>query len=241
MMTPESIPAAFEGVLLPFVAKQDDGIALLLLCCFFLSAFVLSRTHNLMLLSGKSFLTNRERNSIFSDTMTFNARYLLFFTLQLCLFVAIILYLYFSELQSGLPMHAHPYSILASYTTICGVFVFLKWLLYRFLGWIFFNKNKISIWINSYATLLCYSSLILFPVVLLLIYLGLRQDITVIIGLFLLLVAKILTLYKWKYLFCHNLFDSLSLILYFCALEIAPLYLLYRGVIELNDYLITNF
>ena len=63
----------------------------------------------------------------------------------------------------------------------------------------------------------------------------------VIIGLFLMFFTKILMFYKWIKLFCSNLYGILLLILYFCALEIIPCFIVYRGVLQLNDYLIINF
>jgi hypothetical protein len=57
----------------------------------------------------------------------------------------------------------------------------------------------------------------------------------------LIIFLKTLMFYKWLKLFCNNLYGSLLLILYFCALEIIPCLMLYRGLIQLNDYLITKF
>ncbi|WP_300814855.1 DUF4271 domain-containing protein, partial [uncultured Bacteroides sp.] len=46
---------------------------------------------------------------------------------------------------------------------------------------------------------------------------------------------------KWLKLFCNKLHGIFLLILYFCALEIIPCLMLYRGMTELNDYLIIKF
>lgn len=48
-------------------------------------------------------------------------------------------------------------------------------------------------------------------------------------------------LYKWLKLFCGNLYGGLLLIVYFCALEIMPCFVLYQGVMQLNSYLIIKF
>ena len=78
----------------------------------------------------------------------------------------------------------------------------------------------------------------LFPFVLFIVYFDLSLQLTVIIGLILAFFTKILMFYKWFKLFCSNLHGSFLLILYFCALEIMPCFMLYQGVIQLNDYLI---
>ncbi len=41
--------------------------------------------------------------------------------------------------------------------------------------------------------------------------------------------TKILMFYKWLKLFCNNLYGGFLLILYFCALEIMPCFMLYQG------------
>lgn len=100
----------------------------------------------------------------------------------------------------------------------------------------FFNKNTVSFWMESYSTLLYYLGFGLFLSILVIVYLHLSLQISVIIGLVLLGLVKILMLYKWIKLFCYNLFGGLLLILYFCALEIMPCMMLYSGLVQLNDY-----
>ena len=109
------------------------------------------------------------------------------------------------------------------------------------LGWIFFDKGTVDFWMTSYSTLLYYMGFGLFLSILMAIYLNFSLQNYVIIGLSLLGLVKILMLYKWIKLFCHNLFGSFFLILYFCALEISPCIMLYSGLIQLNDYLIIKF
>ena len=49
-------------------------------------------------------------------------------------------------------------------------------------------------------------------------------------------------LYKWIKLFCGNLYGIFAFnFCTFCALEIIPCFIMYRGVLQLNDYLIINF
>ena len=109
------------------------------------------------------------------------------------------------------------------------------------LGWIFFDESTTTLWLESYSTLLYYLGFTLFPFVLFIVYFDLSLQLTVIIGLILAFFAKILMLYKWLKLFCNNLYGGLLLILYFCALEIMPCFVLYQGVTQLNDYLIIKF
>ena len=61
--------AGFEGMPIPYSPKLDDGITILLLCCFFISAYVLSRSRKFLVQLVKDFLLNREEahNALFRE------------------------------------------------------------------------------------------------------------------------------------------------------------------------------
>ncbi|WP_294612910.1 DUF4271 domain-containing protein [uncultured Bacteroides sp.] len=231
----------FEGVPIPYSPKLDDGITMLLLCCFFMSAYVLSRSRKFLLQLGKDFLLNRERISIFAATTATDMRYMLLLILQTCVLIAICTFNYFVDVRPELGERIPPYVLLGAYLAVCLLYLFLKWVTYSFLGWIFFDASRTSLWMESYSTLLYYLGFALFPFALFLVYFDLSLLSTVIIGLFLTFFTKILMFYKWIKLFCGDLYGVLLLILYFCALEIIPCFIMYQGVLQLNDYLIIKF
>lgn len=233
--------AATEGIPLPYSPRMDDGITVVLLFCFFLSAYVLSRSRKFLLQLVKDFLLHRERSSIFASSTAADMRYLLLLILQTCILAGVCLFNYFNDVQPGLVHAVSPGILLGVYIGVCLVYLFLKWMVYSFLGWIFFDESTTSLWLGSYSTLLYYLGFALFPFALFIVYFDLSLQSTIIIGLFLAFFTKLLMFYKWLKLFCSNLYGSLLLILYFCALEIIPCFLLYRGLIQLNDYLIIKF
>ena len=55
-----------EGIPIPYSPRMDDGITVVLLCCFFLSAYVLSRSRKFLLQLVKDFLLHRERTPFHS-------------------------------------------------------------------------------------------------------------------------------------------------------------------------------
>ena len=109
-----------------------------------------------------------------------------------------------------------------------------KWIIYKFLGWIFFDKNITSSWLESYSTIINYLGICTFPLILLMVYSELSASTILIIGFILIIIAKILMFCKWLKLFFSNLYGLLYLIVYFCALEILPCILLAQGLIETN-------
>lgn len=231
----------FKGMPIPYSPKLDDGITILLLCCFFISAYVLSRSRKFLVQLMKDFLLNRERTSIFAATTAADMRYMLLLILQTCVLGAVCTFNYLIDVRPELGERIPSYILLGVYLAIALLYLFWKWVTYSFLGWIFFDGNRTSLWMESYSTLLYYLGFALFPFALFLVYFDLSLLATVIIGLFLMFFTKILMFYKWIKLFCNNLYGVLLLILYFCALEIIPCFIVYRGVLQVNDYLIINF
>lgn len=230
-----------EGISIPYSPRMDDAVAAILLGCFFLSAYVLSRSRKFLLQLVKDFLLHRERTSIFATSTAADMRYLLLLILQTCVLSGVFFFDYFNDIRPDLVIHIPPFLLLSIYIGICLTYLFVKWLVYSFLGWIFFDGSRVSLWLESYSTLLYYLGLALFPFVLFIVYFDLPLQITVIVGLILLVFTKILMLYKWIKLFCNNLYGYFLLILYFCALEIVPCIMLYVGMVQLNDYLIIKF
>lgn len=230
-----------DGLALPYSPRTDDGLAVILLGCFFVSAYVLARSKKFLSQQVKDFLLHRERTSIFAATTAADMRYLLLLVIQTCVLGGICLFNYFNDVRPLLMERVSPHLLLGVYVAVCLLYLCLKWMLYSFLGWVFFDKNKTDVWLESYSTLLYYLGFSLFPFVLFLVYFDLNVAFLVSIGLGLVIFTKILMFYKWLKLFSSNIYGGLLLILYFCALEIVPCLILYRGIIWLNNVLIIKF
>ena len=233
--------SGFEGMPLPYSPRTDDVIALVLLGCFFLSSFALARSKKFLSQQAKDFVLHRERTSIFAVSTAADVRYLLLLVLQTCILSGICIFNYFNDVQPVLMEEVSPRLLLGVYVLACLLYLLFKWMLYSFLGWVFFDKNRTSLWLESYSTLIYYLGFFLFPFVLFLVYFDLKIIFLVSIGLFLIIFTKILMFYKWLKLFFDNISSIFLLILYFCALEIIPCLLLYQGLRELNNILVIKF
>lgn len=226
---------------MPYSLRADDTVALLLLGCFLLSAYVLSRSRKFLFLLAKDFLLNRERTSIFATSTATDMRYLLLLVLQTCVLAALLAFCCLAGAEPGLVAGQVP-SLLpaAGLTCVCLLALAGKWAVYSLVGWTFFGGGRTSLWLESYSTLLYYAGFVLYPVVLCAVYFGWGWHITAWAGVIVAVWFKIMIFYKWQQLFCNNLHGCFLLILYFCALEIVPCLILYRGVMQLTHYLIIN-
>ena len=237
----QEVDSGFEGTPISYSPRTDDAIALTLLACFFLSSIALARGKKFLSQQVKDFVLHRERTSIFDSSTAADVRYLLVLVLQTCVLSGITFLNYFHDTCPALMDHVSSLLLLGIYVGFCLAYFLLKWLLYMFLGWTFFDKNKTNIWLESYSALIYYVGFALFPFVLFLVYFDLSLTNLVIIGSIILIFTKILMFYKWIKLFFHQFGDLFLLILYFCALEIVPCLLLYQGMVQMNNILLIKF
>ena len=237
----QEVDSGFEGTPISYSPRTDDAIALTLLVCFFLSSIALARGKKFLSQQVKDFVLHRERTSIFDSSTAADVRYLLVLVLQTCVLSGITFLNYFHDTCPALMDHVSSLLLLGIYVGFCLAYFLLKWLLYMFLGWTFFDKNKTNIWLESYSALIYYVGFALFPFVLFLVYFDLSLTNLVIIGSIILIFTKILMFYKWIKLFFHQFSDLFLLILYFCALEIVPCLLLYQGLVQINNILLIKF
>ena len=237
----QEVDSGFEGTPISYSPRTDDAIALTLLACFFLSSIALARGKKFLSQQVKDFVLHRERTSIFDSSTAADVRYLLVLVLQTCVLSGITFLNYFHDTCPALMNRVSPLLLLGIYVGFCLAYFLLKWLIYMFLGWTFFDKNKTNIWLESYSALIYYVGFALFPFVLFLVYFDLSLTNLVIIGAIILIFTKILMFYKWIKLFFHQFSGLFLLILYFCALEIVPCLLLYQGMIKMNNILLIKF
>lgn len=237
----QEVDSGFEGTPISYSPRTDDAIALTLLACFFLSSIALARGKKFLSQQVKDFVLHRERTSIFDSSTAADVRYLLVLVLQTCVLSGITFLNYFHDTCPALMDHVSSLLLLGIYVGFCLAYFLLKWLLYMFLGWTFFDKNKTNIWLESYSALIYYVGFAFFPFVLFLVYFDLSLTNLVIIGSIILIFTKILMFYKWIKLFFHQFSGLFLLILYFCALEIVPCLLLYQGMIQMNNILLIKF
>lgn len=121
---------------------------------------------------------------------------------------------------------------LLSFIKIFGItsaFYIVKILLIEFIGNVFFNKRLVKTFKESYFSLVCLFSCLLFPLLILKTYCecGLTIQYDYIAG-FLLLFFYILLFTKVFLIFFTKILDVFYIFLYLCTLEILPLFMLFR-------------
>lgn len=230
-----------EGDALPYLLSMDAPITVIMYCCFFLLAYVLGNGKRHLLQRFKNFFHTKERSSLFDDRSGSDMRYTAALLLVSCILSGFCVYDYYSDCSPQL-FQTVPHSILLSvYILSVILFLMVKRLLYQFINWIFFYRQKSTLWLEAYSDVIIWTGLLLFPIVLLIVYFDLMPHWAIIFVGCVFLIMKSLLLYKCIKNFFSHLYGLLHLIVYFCALEIVPDLLVWKGLSYMNDVLILNF
>jgi hypothetical protein len=228
----------FEGTPIPYFPGMDDMFAYIFLVCFFISVYVLGRNIKLISQLGKDFSFKKERKTIHPESAITYMNSLPLLVIQTCILVGIGIFVYF-HVEIPLVMEKiNHFLLLVIYVFVFFLYLVWKRLLYTFLGWIFFDKDRSGTWFDSYYMLVCYAGFIIFPLIALTVYLDFSYNVLVILFLIVFIIIKTLIFHRWLRLFLIDLHGLLRFFLYFCALEIIPCFVTYQGLVQLNKFLI---
>ncbi len=221
------IPGA-KGEIIPYMLSHDYIITGIIAFCFFLLCYVLSRGFDLIIHQLKGFFSERERNNMFVETGS-EFRYQAFLVFHTCIMISLLVYDF--RFQHLFPQYLFPSWEIIGYGIIgVAAYYSLKFLLYEFVNWVFFDKQKSGRWNEINFLVISLQGLIFFPLVCLSIFSIPNSQYIPYIVLFVIILAKILLFYKSFSIFFVNFRGLCYNILYFCTLETIPLLILWKVV-----------
>ena len=217
-----------QGEPMPYKMESDEGIVGSLLLSFVLILFALQHGSHSVVLYLKEAVTLRRHTSSFEENISATSISSAALCLSTILSSGVCFYrnnplLYRVE-------EVNPLLVLLVYTLGMAILIVGKFLLYKFVNWVFFSGRKNELWSQNYWGLIAASGVILFPSVLYAVFLDSEIRISDYLFIMILLIFKILLFYKLIGNFFKHFYGILHLILYFCALEIIPDLLLWKGV-----------
>ena len=224
----------------PYTVAGDNFITSLLLLCFVLACIAFSKSKHFIIRQAKAFFrTQREGTTVITETSS-EVRFQLFSVVQTCLLVAIGYFIY-SKASIGDTFIIEQNLVISIYAGCVMGYFLLKAFLYSLAGWVFFDKKKNEQWLKAYLFLLSCEGVLLFPAVMLLSYFDLSLQVAVTYALIVLVLVKMLSFYKSYLIFFKRNGIFLQIFLYFCALEVVPLFALWGGLVLISHYLKINF
>ena len=229
------------GEPIPYLLRSDWMMTTIMFFCILLVSFVLSRGNKNLQKQLKSLFYYRERNNLFDKVTTEDANSSFLLVLNTCIMLSFCAYHYLSQNQPLL-IEKVPHSLLLGSLTLCTIlFLIYKWITYSFINWIFFQKAKNILWMTTFFNLTIWVGILLIPIILLIVYFDLSFQTAIYPIGFVIIFSKIILLWTCFKNFFDKFHGAFHLILYFCALEILPDLILWKGMELMNNNLILNF
>ncbi len=234
-MAISSRPASFLYGLEPGAKMHNPGNdsfilgAFIALVVFFIFNF--KSLHRFLGVYGKALYKLRKSENVFDDHTASEARINIMLVVQWCFCVAVILYfwLYSVYMPVSCPTYGGYMGTIGRLFLLAVVYYVLQFLSYAVVAYAFApDRNVGAQWLKGYEALNAYMSLgLMIPALVMIFYFeGVKIMAIVSLGLF--IISKIVFIYKGFRIFYHNFWSLLYFILYLCALEIIPVFLVYR-------------
>lgn len=236
------IPWTVDGVMgtpLPYSIRGDNALTVLLLACGGLLAVILAKSGVSLSQHAKSFFHSSRAGSEVTQNINFMAYG--FFLLIDCLLLAIMAYVYATEKMECRFSIQPQVLVMLCFFALFLVYFVMKGVVYSFVNSVFFVGKKNQQWNASTFLLIAIETILLFPLVLLLVYFDLSVEKALLGFIFVLFLNKMLAFYKGWSIFFNQKGRSLQIFLYFCALEIVPLFALGGAWLEIVNHLKVNF
>lgn len=224
----------------PYTVAGDNLLTSLLLLCFVLTSVSFARSRHFILRQAKHFFRTPRIGTTEVNETSSELWFQLFLVLQTCLLISIGYFLY-SRVSIGDTFIVEQYVVIGIYAGVIAMYFLLKSFFYLLTGWIFFDKKKNEQWQKSYFFLISMEGLMIYPMILLMAYFGFSMQMALIYALIVFVLVKFLSFYKSHIIFFRKMGAFLQNILYFCALEMVPLFALAGGLVLISHYLKINF
>lgn len=225
----------------PYTIHGDNILTALLLGSFLFALVAFSKSRCFVSLQLKHLFYEPTGLTTEVSETSGEVRFQFFLALQTCLLFSIISFIYVQQCV------ADTFILLSQYYLIwiffgCFVAHFaVRILLYWAVNNVFFDSKKSVRWLKTLLFVTATEGIALFPLVMLLSYFYFSVQNAVIYVATVIIIVKLLMLYKCKMAFFRQKGGYLQIILYFCALEIMPLLSLWGVMAMIVNYVKINY
>lgn len=234
------LTTGMSGEPLPYLPNTDWMITTLLSFCVLLTSLAFSEEKKYLLQRMKSFLSSRDRSSMFDESSVGGSSYTFLLKLHTSILLGLCIYCHYSNTMPLLFEKVSHAALLAGYISCICLFVLSKGALYSCINWAFFQKERNSVWITSFFNVYIWIGILLLPLLLVVVYFNISSQTSLLLVGALIILAKISLFWKGFSNFFKKIHGAFHLILYFCALEILPDLIFWKGIELLNNKLILN-
>lgn len=230
-----------DGIPLPYSVRTDSIITTIVIICFSLLIIAISKSSSFLLRQLKSLvMVSVNENSYVTETST-EVKFQLAIVIVACIIISLIQYLYVVRDIQTIFILPTQYHLMMVYFLVILCYFVAKAGLYSIVNNVFFTRKRNLQWLKSLLFLTSIEAVSLFPAVLLQTYFEWPAENVIIYISIVILLVKILAFYKCFIIFFRNVRFFIQIILYFCALEIVPLTILWLSLLLAGDILKIQF
>ena len=214
----------FSGIPHPSLPQTESWVFITLSVLFFIFVFSISRSSALFSDTIKSFFQVKERSSIFSKATVNDFRFRLFIIIFSIGVISLFSYLLLHKTYT-------PYSFkdFSLFLAVTLTFFGIKSVVFDIMGYVFLDPITLKIGKESYFNIISFWGIILFPLMVIEIYLPFDMlNIITVTFVILCIIAYIIVTIKLFQIFFHKIVASFYIMLYLCTLEFLPLIALYK-------------
>ncbi|MCD8297963.1 MAG: DUF4271 domain-containing protein [Prevotella sp.] len=220
---------------IPYTIRNDNVITSVLLLCFILVLIGLSKTGRLITRQTKGFFNEHRRHTAEYTETSNELRFQLFLVLQTCLLLSLLSFIFTQQLVDTTFFILSNYMQLTAFFCVFALYFIGKSLLYWIVNSVFFDKQSNTIWFKSFLFITSVEGIALFPLVVVLSYIEMPILYGALYLGFVIIIVRILLLYKCFVTFFRQKIFCLQIILYLCTLEIIPLLFLWGTLVNMID------
>ena len=224
----------------PYSYANDNLVTSLLIIGFLLIAFAFSRMSNFIVGQAKNFIHPSQNRLTLSETSS-EIYMQVVLTFLACIVYALLYYLYATEYLAKTYVTTSEYVLLGIFLVVFVGYFLMRFGLYTMVNNLFFDSSRNKKFLTSLLYLSSIEGLLLYPALALLAFMHLPAQNAIWYCLIVVILVKILTFYKSFTIFFKQNDLFLQIILYFCALEMVPLFTLWGGLSVIVDILKINF
>jgi len=237
------LPYGLDGVAgepIPSTVYNSSVISMLITLCLIINlpAYTVSRNH-----------IARELHAFFKPSSTEAMPHvtsmenlaMVFFCMQTCLLFGLMFYFYAIEHVSTTFTVSDEHLLIPIFVGVMTSYFLLKSFVYWIVNGTFFDSKRNKQLLRFNIMLIALEGLLVYPAVLSYYYVGVPLQNVMLYLLFAVVFVKIACFYKCFSIFFNQKSLYLQIILYFCALEITPLFALWGGLQVLSKAMEINY
>ena len=230
----EAEPWGMAERTMPDAPHRSDAVAIGLLVCFLLICAARGLYRNSLRTALADFFlpTNNSRKGDAAEGGNEGRRMLV--ALLFCIEGAVAIVVA-SQALGYVALLPTPWLTIGIYAGILALYVAAKQMLYHFVHSVFFSEAQQRQWREHYTFLFTAESLLLFPLLLLFVFLQMDLKTVAISAIIVLLFVKITLLFKCFSTFFVKTYGFLPLFVYLCTLEAAPAVVLWKIFVEITQ------